>query len=360
VKLERYYQETLVNRFLQKRIPASKKGFVLTMHEEQVRFCFLLLILECLITSCDYRVKYVHHGAEKEEVKEVEAANDHSGFRLWSSGPNFDTDLPQDVSGVVGQTAYLTCRVFDRTNSTVSWIRHSDLHILTVGRYTYTADNRYQSIYNPTTDEWILQIKYLQSRDSGMYECQVSTQPVRSFFVRLNILDESPSKLYEEPSYPQLNEQKVAAAEIMGGSEVHVEKGSTLNLTCVVRNAREKPHYLLWYHKNETIDYTSPRGGISVVNSENSSPEITSTLLLYQVLTSIICFIYTRCAMFGFCPNFYFEILDIFGWPHLLKLPTILDFSCETQLLKSIFFSVFYSIFSEHKSQCLLIFLFIL
>lgn len=283
MKLERYYQETLVNRFLQKRIPASKKGFVLTMHEEQVRFCFLLLILECLITSCDYRVKYVHHGAEKEEVKEVEAANDHSGFRLWSSGPNFDTDLPQDVSGVVGQTAYLTCRVFDRTNSTVSWIRHSDLHILTVGRYTYTADNRYQSIYNPTTDEWILQIKYLQSRDSGMYECQVSTQPVRSFFVRLNILDESPSKLYEEPSYPQLNEQKVAAAEIMGGSEVHVEKGSTLNLTCVVRNAREKPHYLLWYHKNETIDYTSPRGGISVVNSENSSPEITSTLLLYQV-----------------------------------------------------------------------------
>ena len=72
------------------------------------------------------------------------------------------------------------------------------------------SDSRYQSIYNPTTDEWILQvlmiptvlttflinyelslkqfispksinfnetfsfqIKYLQKRDSGMYECQV-------------------------------------------------------------------------------------------------------------------------------------------------------------------------------------------
>ena len=43
----------------------------------------------------------------------------------------------------------------------------------------------------------------------------------------------------------------VAAAEIMGGREVHVEAGSTLNLTCVVRNSREKPHYLLWYHRNE-------------------------------------------------------------------------------------------------------------
>merc|ERR1712003_567956 len=81
------------------------------------------------------------------------------------------------------------------------------------------------------------------------------------------------------------DEQKVAAAEIMGGREVHVEAGSTLNLTCVVRNSREKPHYLLWYHRNETIDYTSPRGGISVVNSENenNSHEITSTLLIYQV-----------------------------------------------------------------------------
>ena len=37
---------------------------------------------------------------------------------------------------------------------------------------------------------FLFQIKYLQGRDSGMYECQVSTQPVRSFFVRLNILGE--------------------------------------------------------------------------------------------------------------------------------------------------------------------------
>ena len=31
-----------------------------------------------------------------------------------------DKLLPQDVTGVVGQTAYLTCRVFDRTNKTVN------------------------------------------------------------------------------------------------------------------------------------------------------------------------------------------------------------------------------------------------
>jgi len=216
-------------------------------HSEALKICFLLLILECMVGFCDYRNNNKKRHGQVEETEDKKL-----GFRLWSSGPNFDTDLPQDVSGVVGQTAYLTCRVFDRTNKTISWIRHADLHILTVGRYTYTADNRYQSIYNPTTDEWILQIKYLQKRDSGMYECQVSTQPVRSFFVRLNILDETPSKLYgEESIFTIQNEEEVAHAEITGGTEVHVEQGSTLNLTCVVKNSKEKPHYLLWYHKNE-------------------------------------------------------------------------------------------------------------
>ena len=50
----------------------------------------------------------------------------------------------------------------------ISWIRHADLHILTVGRYTYTADNRYQSIYNPTTDEWILQVTQNRVKEPGV------------------------------------------------------------------------------------------------------------------------------------------------------------------------------------------------
>ena len=76
-----------------------------------------------MISSCDYRVRYVQHGKvdDPDSSEEADTGDPHSGFRLWSSGPNFDTDLPQDVTGVVGHTAYLTCRVFDRTNSTVSF-----------------------------------------------------------------------------------------------------------------------------------------------------------------------------------------------------------------------------------------------
>ena len=67
-----------------------------------------------MVGFCDYR-----GNSKKRHGQFQEAEEKKLGFRLWSSGPNFDTDLPQDVSGVVGQTAYLTCRVFDRTNKTV-------------------------------------------------------------------------------------------------------------------------------------------------------------------------------------------------------------------------------------------------
>lgn len=70
----------------------------------------------------------------------------------------------------------------------VAWIRHRDLHILTVGTYTYTTDQRFQTSYHRDIDEWTLQIKWAQQRDAGVYECQISTQPVRSFSVNLNIV----------------------------------------------------------------------------------------------------------------------------------------------------------------------------
>ena len=100
-----------------------------------------LVSSECLITSCDYRVRYVQHAVEQEKDSQDRGGADSrkGGFRLWSSGPNFDTDLPQDVTGIVGHTAYLTCRVFDRTNSTVSTssVRCSGQHGLVIYSSSY-------------------------------------------------------------------------------------------------------------------------------------------------------------------------------------------------------------------------------
>lgn len=67
----------------------------------------------------------------------------------------------------LGKSAYLSCRVRNLSNKTVSWIRHRDVHILTVGTYTYTSDQRFQATHHKEHDEWTLSIKWAQKRDSG-------------------------------------------------------------------------------------------------------------------------------------------------------------------------------------------------
>ncbi|KAL1396312.1 hypothetical protein pipiens_002714, partial [Culex pipiens pipiens] len=71
-------------------------------------------------------------------------------------GPYFDISASRNVTALVGNTAYLNCRVRNLGNRTVSWIRHRDLHLLTVGKATYTSDQRYQSVHNPALDDWSL------------------------------------------------------------------------------------------------------------------------------------------------------------------------------------------------------------
>ncbi|BFF97531.1 uncharacterized protein DMAD_05922 [Drosophila madeirensis] len=173
--------------------------------------------------------------------------------------PYFDPSTPRNVTALMGKNAYLSCRVRNLANKTVSWIRHRDIHILTVGSYTYTSDQRFQATHHQDTDDWTLQIKWAQKRDAGMYECQISTQPVRSYFVRLNVV--------------------VPTATILGGPDLHVDKGSTINLTCTVKFSPEPPAYIFWYHHEEVINYDSSRGGVSVITEKG---DVTTSFLLIQ------------------------------------------------------------------------------
>ncbi|XP_063617103.1 zwei Ig domain protein zig-8-like isoform X3 [Cydia splendana] len=174
--------------------------------------------------------------------------------------PSFDAATPRNVTALVGKSAYLSCRVRNLGNRTVSWIRHRDLHILTVGGYTYTSDQRFQATHSPQTDDWTLHIKWAQQRDAGVYECQVSTQPVRSFFVTLHVV--------------------VPSARILGGPDLHVDMGSTINLTCLIQFSPEPPAYIFWYHEDEqVISYDSSRGGVSVVTEKGAA---TTSYLLVQ------------------------------------------------------------------------------
>ncbi|KAK7071896.1 hypothetical protein SK128_009457 [Halocaridina rubra] len=134
----------------------------------------------------------------------------------------------------------------------VSWIRQRDLHILTVGRYTYTSDDRYQVIHSRHSPDWILKIKYAQERDSGTYECQVSTKPIMSYVVQLHVF-------------------KAPKATIIGSPDMYVDEGSTINLTCIITHTPRPPQYIIWKHNGVEISYDSPRGGITMVTERGNS-----------------------------------------------------------------------------------------
>ncbi|EZA62242.1 hypothetical protein X777_00610 [Ooceraea biroi] len=70
----------------------------------------------------------------------------------------------------------------------VSWMRKRDMHILSAGISMYTSDLRFQVIHPDKSENWTLQIKSPQERDSGVYECQVSTEPKMSLNYSLNVI----------------------------------------------------------------------------------------------------------------------------------------------------------------------------
>ena len=63
-----------------------------------------------------------------------------------------------------------------------------DADILTVDRYTFVGDERFEAHYSATQETWNLVIKYVQERDAGVYECQVSTEPKMSQFFNLRVV----------------------------------------------------------------------------------------------------------------------------------------------------------------------------
>lgn len=40
----------------------------------------------------------------------------------------------------------------------VVWVRHRDIHLLTVNQLTYTSDERFNCVHSPDTNIWTLQV----------------------------------------------------------------------------------------------------------------------------------------------------------------------------------------------------------
>ncbi|XP_078049215.1 defective proboscis extension response 12 [Augochlora pura] len=168
-----------------------------------------------------------------------------------------DNNTVSNVTVQLGGTAFLHCKVRNLAERTVSdaeisWIRRRDFHVLTSSLFTYTNDERFQVLHPEGSDDWTLQIKYVQERDNGTYECQVSRSTgILSHLVNLNIV--------------------IPEAFIVGSGEHHVDVGSIINLVCMIDKSPTPPQYVFWYHNNRMINFDTTRGSVTVQTDASST-----------------------------------------------------------------------------------------
>ncbi|XP_077294202.1 transmembrane and immunoglobulin domain-containing protein 1-like [Arctopsyche grandis] len=180
--------------------------------------------------------------------------SDNDWQALWYNGfeeyqklePVLENNTISNVTVQLGSNAFLHCPVRHKADrGQISWVRKRDWHILSSGMLTFTNDERFQILHGESSDDWTLQIKYVQKRDNGTYECQVSTGAgLLSHYVNLNIV--------------------VPEAFILGSGEHHVDTDSVINLVCIIEKSPTPPQYVFWYHNERMINYDTARGGITV------------------------------------------------------------------------------------------------
>ncbi|CAL4142596.1 unnamed protein product, partial [Meganyctiphanes norvegica] len=160
------------------------------------------------------------------------------------AGPYFVTPDPLNITVHQNTQAYLPCAVKQLSDKSVSWVRQKDSDILTVDRYTFVRDERFLVHVVPESGTWTLVIKYVQERDAGTYECQISTEPKMSKLVTLNVI--------------------VPRVSIAGGRDKYVRVGSAALLECKVEATVQPPDYVFWYRGDQgtgsrLLEHNHPR-----------------------------------------------------------------------------------------------------
>ncbi|XP_071517035.1 zwei Ig domain protein zig-8-like [Panulirus ornatus] len=204
----------------------------------------------------------------------------------WGKSPEFGR-AEDTVTVEEGETAKLPCVVYHLNERAVTWLRRRDLHILTAGRHTYSADDRFQVVHTEGSDEWTLVVRYAQLRDAGLYDCQVNTDPKLSRPVTLIVLDGGREMTAAKPKVFVANNTASTKdghlrVQIQGPRELYIEEGSSLSLTCLVTSSSGPSTPVYWYHDTNLIDYNSPRGGVNL-KIDQGRGETTTRLVVSAV-----------------------------------------------------------------------------
>eukprot|EP00092_Neocalanus_flemingeri_P001106 GFUD01001179.1.p1 GENE.GFUD01001179.1~~GFUD01001179.1.p1 ORF type:complete len:378 (+),score=135.13 GFUD01001179.1:223-1356(+) len=270
-------------------------------------------------------------------VKAKPKAKGYAGPGPWdwqnapSNYPDFNTypvsklDQPEfmkinrNISVMIGETAFLPCRVKNLEKYTVSWLRGDDVTVLSVGHLAFSSDKRIGVVQVPrprlSASDWNLSIENTSLADDGMYECQVNTDPKINYKIALTVRDPAKSIQRDSPYYdvvdpvpasgfeqthsvikkhhdkkidtegfsmflhangcicpkPQFTSHKLAEPEsqpaiemtIPGGSIQYVTSGGGIVLECLVSGLSSPPLSLYWEKGNKVVT-AKERPGVSL------------------------------------------------------------------------------------------------
>lgn len=228
--------------------------------------------------------------------------------------PSFDENIPLRIRQSEGEVAFLTCIVKNIVNESVSWIRNRDLHILSVNDYIFIQDRRFEMLTDTSTN-WTLKINDIRPEDTGVYECQISTQPVKSLSVYLIVLEllteRNSVKQFLDYAMEDYEKEKIdlandgagellkfsgedmrSSTRILEGSEIRTVEGGVMNITCEVlirqsqlqTSSKEKEMLdtkilLVWFHNEKMISEDICHDGTFILTM-NSSNLIRSRLVI--------------------------------------------------------------------------------
>lgn len=229
--------------------------------------CFVVLVVWTTLAQPAHRWRSSNNG-DLNKIYDTATPNPTGSL----SGPWFDmTEDERDVTGIAGKVTHLVCRIKNLGNHTISWVRHRDTNLLTIGLLTFTKDRRISAIHRSSSEDWVLEIRATRLSDKGLYECQISTTPVRSYVMHLSVA---------EPS-----------VTLRGVGELHVKDGSRIEISCEIANFPRPITFVTWYKDGKSL-HGSPRHRVSLrpkpAPPTNSSSSASSSSSSYPDFVSSI------------------------------------------------------------------------
>jgi len=243
-------------------------------------------------------------GAKSSPWDWQKGSEDHKKFEAYEAElremahkPYFSR-VERNVSVNLGETAYLPCRAKLLQDSyMVTWMRVSDVSVLSVGALTFSSDSRFSVIHVPRprirADDWTLVISKTQIKDGGQYECSVNTLPKISHTVNLVVKEmEMQDSPYSHSPRTMKKEQLDVSTElspgpiaaISGPKIQYVSSGSTVGLECKISGLASPPLSLYW-KRGSRILTAKERPGISLESEK--VPGISTARLFLSHVTSL-------------------------------------------------------------------------